>query len=252
MELQYGNFPRLDLLALTGRSRTHVQELPDMSCVLHPLAGQALLAMRQAAADAGLDLWPASCYRSFEQQLAIWNAKFRGQRPLLDRDEQPLDPASLDENALVESILLWSALPGASRHHWGTDFDVIDRAALADGARPRLRRDEYVRGGVFEALNDWLTEHAADFGFFRPYDQDRGGVQPEPWHLSFAPLSAPALQELTLDVLANALLGAELAGRTSVFTRLPEFHQRYVLAVAAPSARSLAAGSRISRAARPS
>lgn len=24
-------------------------------------------------------------------------------------------------------------------------------------------------------------------GFVRPYDQDRGGVAPEPWHLSFEP-----------------------------------------------------------------
>ena len=29
-----------------------------------------------------------------------------------------------------DAILLWSALPGASRHHWGTDFDVFDRAAV--------------------------------------------------------------------------------------------------------------------------
>jgi LAS superfamily LD-carboxypeptidase LdcB len=241
MKPQHGNFPRLDLLALTGRSRAHVGELPDLACTLHPLAGQALVDMRAAAADAGLDLWPVSSFRSFEQQLAIWNGKFRGQRPLLDRAEQPLDPASLDENALVESILLWSALPGASRHHWGTDLDVIDRAALNEGTRPRLQRSEYQRGGVFEALNDWLEDHAAGFGFFRPYDRDRGGVQPEPWHLSFAPISGPALQELTLDVLATALVDVELDGRATVFTRLPEFHDRYVMAVASPPARALTA-----------
>jgi hypothetical protein len=158
----------------------------------------------------------------------------------------------MDENALVESILLWSALPGASRHHWGTDLDVIDRAALPEGTRPRLQRGEYLPGGMFALLDDWLAANAADFGFFRPYDRDRGGVQPEPWHLSFAPLAAPALKELTLDVLAGALVDVELAGRATVFTRLPEFHERYVLAVAAPSARALAAGSRFSPAATPS
>jgi hypothetical protein len=102
---------------------------------------------------------------------------------------------------------------------------------------------------VFAPLDEWLAANAADFGFFRPYDRDRGGVQPEPWHLSFAPLAGPALKELTLDVLAGALVDAELAGRATVFTRLPEFHERYVMAVASPSARALAAGSRISPAA---
>jgi len=249
MKPQHGNFPRLDLLALTGRSRAHVAETFESSCALHPLAGQALIAMRAAAAADGLDLWPVSAFRSFEQQLAIWNGKFRGQRPLLDRDEQPLDPASMEQGSLVEAILLWSALPGASRHHWGTDLDVIDRAALIEGARPRLQRSDYQTGGRFEALDQWLRAHAADFGFFRPYDRDRGGVQPEPWHLSFAPIAGAALQELTLDVLANALMGAELEGRATVFTRLPEFYERYVLAVASPPARALQA---LSRAARPS
>jgi LAS superfamily LD-carboxypeptidase LdcB len=252
MKPQHGNFPRLDLLALTGRSRAHVRELPNMSCVLHPAVGEALATMRAAAAEAGLDLWPVSGFRSFERQLAIWNGKFRGERPLLDRDEQPLNPGMLDENAVVETILLWSALPGASRHHWGTDLDVIDRAALAEGARPSLRRIEYLSGGAFEKLNDWLEANAADFGFFRPYDRDRGGVQPEPWHLSFAPISATALQELTLDVLATVLVGAELDGRATVFTRLPEFHDRYVRSVAPPTARALEARRLFSRAARPS
>ena len=252
MEPQYGNFPRLDLLALTGRSRAHVQELPELSCVLHPLAGQALSAMRAAAAGAGLDLWPVSSFRSFEQQLAIWNAKFHGRRPLLDRDEQPLDATAMDENALVESILLWSALPGASRHHWGTDLDVIDRAALPEGARPQLRRSEYLRGGVFGPLDEWLADNAADFGFFRPYDRDRGGVQPEPWHLSFSPLAGPALKELTLDVLASALVGAELAGRASVFTRLPEISRTLCACRGHAVGARMAAGARISPAATPS
>ena len=87
------------------------------------------------------------------------------------------------------AILLWSALPGASRHHWGTEIDVIDRAALRPGQHAQLIPAEYCAEGVFGGLDRWLTEHAGAFGFFRPYDRDRGGVQPEPWHLSFAPVS---------------------------------------------------------------
>ena len=35
-------------------------------------------------------------------------------------------------------ILEWSALPGASRHHWGSEFDVFDLAALPEGYRVQL------------------------------------------------------------------------------------------------------------------
>ena len=64
---------------------------------------------------------------------------------------------------------------------------------------------EFAPGGLFSALDRWLQQHAEGFGFFRPYDRDRGGVAPEPWHLSFAPVSGEALQTLRLEVLAEAL-----------------------------------------------
>ena len=41
--------------------------------------------MREAAAGAGFDLMPVSSFRDFERQRAIWNAKFRGERPALDK-----------------------------------------------------------------------------------------------------------------------------------------------------------------------
>ena len=93
----------------------------------------------------------------------------------------------------------------------------------------------------------WLDAHAEESGFFRPYDRDRGGVQPEPWHLSYAPIAAAALPALTVAVLEQALAGVELAGADVVLRCLPEIHARYVCAVAMPSAAALA-----SRAARPS
>ena len=69
------------------------------------------------------------------------------------------------------------------------------------------------------------------FGFFRPYATDRGGVQPEPWHLSYAPVSVRALQMLSLEVLREALEGAELPGQQAVLDRLPELYERYVVNV---------------------
>ena len=100
---------------------------------------------------------------------------------------------------------------------------------------------EFAPAGVFAPLERWLAAHAEDYGFFRPYDQDRGGVRPEPWHLSFAPLSGPALQALTPQVLAEALNGAALAGEAVVRSQLEQIHARYVSAVASPGPRTLRA-----------
>jgi LAS superfamily LD-carboxypeptidase LdcB len=241
---------------LTGRVSTHVLEVPQLACSLHPDAGAALLAMARRAALDGIDLAVTSAFRPFARQLAIWNAKFGGRRELLDRDGRALQAASMSEPQIVQAILLWSALPGASRHHWGTDIDVYDRAALPPPARPGLIPQEYAAGGVFEPLSAWLARHAEQYGFFRPYDSDRGGVQPEPWHLSFAPVAGAALAALTLDVLADALsAGAPadapmaaalpdapaLAGAATVRQQLPQIHECYVCRVAAPGALALAA-----------
>jgi len=219
---------------LTGRACTHVQQLPQGACRLHPLAGEAFLALTAAAAHAGIDLVAASSFRDFDHQLAIWNGKFHGERPLLDRDGAALDISTMDAESIVRAILQWSALPGASRHHWGSEVDVFDRAALAAGARPRLVPREYAADGAFARLSAFLARDAARHGFFLPYDSERGGVQPEPWHLSFAPLAAAALPALTLPVLAAALRDAPLAGAEVVQRLLPEIHERYVCRVAPP------------------
>jgi LAS superfamily LD-carboxypeptidase LdcB len=231
----------LDPQQLTGRTQAHVRELPGLHCTLQPDAAGAFLALRAAAALDGLQLQAASSFRDFGRQLAIWNAKFLGRRELLDRDGSVLDRALMTESELVRAILYWSALPGASRHHWGTEVDVFDASALASGQQAQLLPAEYAAGGVFARLDGWLSQYAEDFGFFRPYDRDRGGVQPEPWHWSYAPISGAALAALTLEVLGEALTGVDLAGAAVVWPQLGDIHARYVCAVAAPSARALAA-----------
>ena len=187
----------------------------------------------------------------FEQQLLIWNDKFHGRRPLLDQHGGAFDRSAMTEEQLVSAILLWSALPGASRHHWGTEIDVIDRAALPAGERAQLVPAEYRANGVFGRLGAWLPAHCESFGFFLPYDRDRGGVRPEPWHVSFAPVSSAALPALTLELLAAALEQAPLAGAVAVRRQLRDIHARYVCAVAQPGAAALAAV-RLNPAARPS
>lgn len=236
---------------LTGRVRSHVLDAPEFGCILHPEATTAFRGLRAAAAKSDIDLVAVSTFRSFEHQLTIWNDKFHGRRPLLDPEGRALERAALTEAELVRAILLWSALPGASRHHWGTEIDLIDRAALPSGQRPQLIPSEYSAGGVFERLGAWLPQHCGDYGFFLPYDRDRGGVRPEPWHVSFAPVSGIALPALTVDVLAAALSGTELAGAAAVRGQLRDIHARYVCAVSQPGTTALAAA-RLNPATRPS
>ena len=190
--------------------------------------------MREEAARAGFDLVPVSSFRDFDRQRAIWNAKFRGERPALDRRGRRVDVAALDAGARVETILLWSALPGMSRHHWGSDIDVADGAVMAAGYAPKLEVAEYRRGGPFAALSAWLAANMRRFGFYRPYVRRGRGVQPEPWHLSYAPVAKPALARMTTRLLAAAIAGAGVEGEAEILERLPAIRERYLLDVEAP------------------
>lgn len=206
---------------LLGLEDTHVVSLDASCCLgecrLQPAVARALERLRADACSEGFDLRVVSGFRSFERQARIWNEKATGSRPVLDDAENPIDVHAIDETALVLSILRWSALPGASRHHWGTDLDVIDAARLAPGQAPRLTVADANEGGPFAALHAWLDERIGSgraHGFFRPYTGAGCRVAPEPWHLSFAPLARecqrgfePALHLAVLRDAGLALYG---------------------------------------------
>jgi LAS superfamily LD-carboxypeptidase LdcB len=227
--------PTFNSQQLTGRAATHVRELADPPCVLHVLAAERLLTLRNEARAAGIDLRVVSAFRDFNHQLAIWSGKYTGTRPLLDRSGAVIKAAELYDSALIDAILTWSALPGASRHHWGSEIDVVDAAVLGTGERAQLVPGEFAPGGRFERLNGWLDSNMRRCGFFRPYATHRGGVQPEPWHLSCAEVSVPALRMLSLEVLREAIEGADMPGRHIVLARLPQLYEKYVLAVDEPA-----------------
>ena len=235
--------------ALFGRTDSHVVPVDagvpgGRPVPLHRDAGEAFLALREEARREGLDLAAASGFRGFGRQLAIWNAKASGARPVLDDDGRPLDVASLDDDGLLFAILRWSAFPGASRHHWGTDVDVIDPSALPPGEAARLVPAEFAPGGVFGPLRGWLdglVARGSSLGFHRPYDRDRGGVAPEPWHLSHAP-SARAFEE-AFDASAFEALLADLDGGDVLLLdamrrRSGEVFRRFVAGVAPPPPRA--------------
>jgi LAS superfamily LD-carboxypeptidase LdcB len=216
---------------LTGRARSHIVDAQDPPCALHLHALTSFLQLRRAAAGEGLDLRPQSAFRNFERQLSIWNRKWSGALPLYGARGEALDALSLPPAERLEAILRWSALPGASRHHWGTDLDLVDGHAIAAGYRVQLVPEEYTPPGPFARLATWLDANAARFGFFRPFRGVRSGVHPEPWHYSFAPVAEPARRRLTPAVLRDALLRVDLSGREEALPRLEELHGRYVASI---------------------
>ena len=226
----------LNELELTGRSRTHVVQRDDLGAALHADALDAFLTMRADAQKESIDIAVASAFRDFGAQQRIWDLKYRGERPLYDADGKPRDHAVLDERELIEAILCWSALPGASRHHWGTEIDVYDRAAMPEGYRLRLLPEEAAPGGVFERMHRWLDAHMHEYGFYRPYANYRGGVLPEPWHLSYAAVSVDATRALTVDVLERTVRDSTVLGKEHVLARLADIHARYVASVDMPAA----------------
>jgi LAS superfamily LD-carboxypeptidase LdcB len=216
---------------LTGQVRTHITDVSEPECALHAHVVAPLLSLRRAALLDGFDPVPQSSFRDFSRQLAIWNGKFSGERPMVDASGLPLDAAALTPFERIEAILLWSALPGASRHHWGTDVDLIDRRATPPGYRVQLTPEEFAPGGPYAALAEWLEANAARFGFFRPFRGELSGVQPEPWHFSFAPVAENARRSLSPAVLRMAVTAAPLLGKEQVLERLDALHARYVAAI---------------------
>lgn len=226
----------MNALELTGRARTHVIELDEPKCTLHYEAVAAFLAMRDAARAAGIGLQAVSSYRDFDRQLLLWNRKWRGERPLHARDGTLLEHARLGDAELVDAILAWSAIPGGSRHHWGTDLDVVDTATMPPGYQVQLVPQEYAVDGVFARLTEWLDCHMGRFGFFRPYRSDRGGPAVEPWHLSYSPVASEAMEALSLSVLRAAIAQGDMLGKEVVLDRLPEIYTRFILAIDPPVA----------------
>ena len=126
---------------LTGKSREHLINLPTPHSPNHFLQAEAMKAfqgLQQSAVKNGFNLQPASSFRDFERQQLIWNGKFNGERKVHDDAGNPLDLALLDDWQKAQAILRWSALPGGSRHHWGTEINIFDPDLLPQGQSLQL------------------------------------------------------------------------------------------------------------------
>jgi LAS superfamily LD-carboxypeptidase LdcB len=197
--------------------------------LLLPEVCQAFKTMQKAAAQDDIDLQIVSSYRSFERQSQIWQNKWSGKAVLLDANEQPLETATLSSQEKMLAILTWSALPGASRHHWGTDLDVYDKKAVEECKDDfQLVCGEYDQGPCSN-LNAWLSEHAEEFGFDRPYAKYKGGVAREPWHISYSASAKKMSALMSEQLLVEALKNSDILGLETILEWMPKLYQRFVL-----------------------
>ena len=223
-------------LELTGRARTHVVELTRAALRAALRSGRRLswrCAMRRAATASTSS--PRSSFRDFDTQLAIWNRKWSGERPLYDRQGALLDRARLSDDAqTVDAILCWSAMPGGSRHHWGSDVDVIDAAAVPPGYSVELLPAEYAPRWHFRAPVRMAGRKHAPLWFLSSVSHRSRRRESEPWHLSYAPVSQAGARVAEPVDAAPGARSKQIAGKPHVLARLPEIYTRFLLAIDAP------------------
>lgn len=168
-------------------------------------AAEAFGAMRADAKKDGIEMYSQSSHRGFDHQLRIWNRKYK-----------QFSGRGANARAVVERIVEYSSVPGTSRHHWGTDLDIIDLAP----PRPAdvLSAKHYRKDGAFAGLYQWLIERAASYGFYETYTDDpsRPGFHYEPWHWSYAPLSVPLLRQFHQIDLPRSLPLSRYSGKEAL------------------------------------
>ena len=146
---------------------------------LREKAARALEALFASAEADDIDIKAVSGYRSYTTQ----NAIFRRAAELEGEDEA---------NKL-------SAYPGQSEHQTGLAMDV-SAGSVGYGLVPEL-------GETKEG--EWLSEHAAEFGFILRYPKEQEtatGYSYEPWHLRYVGEEAAKIisaNELTLERFLN-------------------------------------------------
>lgn len=212
---------------LSGQCEDHLVEI-EPGHKLQQQVASAFCAMQLAAQKEGVSLDLISSFRSFSRQLRIWNEKWRGLRPILDEQHQPLDPQILSESEKLYAILRFSALPGSSRHHWGSDFDVFDAKSVHECDQPfQLISSEYEPNGPCYSLSRWLNKRAHEFGFYHPYTA-QGPVAPEPWHLSHRHTAERLPKQLEKAPLLKLLEKSDIAGIDTIREHLDEILRDYV------------------------
>ncbi len=214
---------------LTGRENNKLIQYKDFLIYEDAVAPFEQLVL-EAKKEINADIEIVSSFRNFERQLAGWNLKASGKRPLYDDNDNPLDFDSLNPEEILHAILRWSAVPGGSRHHWGTDIDIFDASSMKR-EDVQLLQSECIPGGPCGDLHQWLDEKiltSNSHGFFRPYETERGGVGQEKWHISYSPISTELNETYTIDVFIKNIQEAKLELKEILLQNVELVFENYV------------------------
>ncbi len=181
-QMAFSQETEYSILELMGKEDI---ELFGKGINLRAAAHDAFVEMKKAAYADGIDIKVVSSYRNFARQANIWERKF-----IRFTDDDGMEPL-----AAIDKIIEYSTIPGTSRHHWGTDIDIVDGNKKVTG--DVLVPSKFGTGGPYEDFKKWMDEHSKKFDFHLVYTDDakRKGFKYEPWHYSFAPLSVPMLTQ---------------------------------------------------------
>lgn len=155
--------------------------------------------MHRSAKKNGINLIVISGTRNFYEQKSIWERKWNRYKNL-----KPLERA--------KKILEYSSMPTTSRHHWGTDLDLINL------------NNSYFENGKGKEEYEWLVKNANDFGFYQVYtnkENGRTGYNLEKWHWSFLPLASRYLNYYNENITYSDIRdfkGSELAEKAKMIS----------------------------------
>lgn len=129
----------------------------DGSWQLQKDCAEALVALCDAARQAGHELYLKSGYRSYYKQAVMY--------------ENRIDKYGYDDG--------WVTKPGASDHQTGLGCDVVPKSWTDRGMNEDMEK---------EPETQWMAENCAQFGFILRYPKDKEDITEinyEPWHLRY-------------------------------------------------------------------
>ncbi|MGB0883654.1 MAG: M15 family metallopeptidase [Flavobacteriales bacterium] len=183
-------------------------EFCSKSMYLHKDCAAAFRLMYDSAKTDAINLHIISGTRNFDYQKGIWNRKWNKYKHLEGKQR-------------VGKILEYSAMPGASRHHWGTDIDL------------NSLNNSYFEKGEGLRIYQWLQKHAQDFGFYQVYgskSNGRQGYEEEKWHWSYLPVAKRYLEAYKKNIKHSDLKGFN----GSEFAKELQLIPRFVLGIDKP------------------
>ena len=140
-----------------GKNTNGGVRMVDGSWQLRRECAEALVALCDAARQAGHELYLKSGYRSYYKQAVMY--------------ENRIDKYGYDDG--------WVTKPGASDHQTGLGCDVVPKNWTDRGMNEKMAQEEEIQ---------WMAENCAQFGFILRYPEDKEDITQinyEPWHLRY-------------------------------------------------------------------